>query len=81
MISLIACVGKNYEIGKDGGLCWKLPEDLEFFKQKTMGHTVVMGYNTFKSLGFKPLKKRHNIVITNEPLDNPNFDQVVVRTY
>lgn len=62
-ISLIAAVGKNYELGKDGSLIWKIKEDLNFFKNTTINHTVVMGRKTFESLN-KPLKDRENVVIS-----------------
>lgn len=80
MISIIAAVGHNYEIGKNGDLCWRIKADLERFKKLTTGHIVVMGYNTYKSLGFKPLENRTNIVITKEYLSediNKGIDQVL----
>ena len=72
MISLIACVGKNREIGRQGDLCWRFKEDLRFFRDKTIGHKVVMGYNTYKSLGFKALPNRENYVLSRESLPNPD---------
>lgn len=62
-ISIIAAIGKNNEIGKKGDLPWNMPKDLKHFKEKTLGHTVIMGRKTFESIG-KPLPKRKNIVIT-----------------
>ena len=50
MISMIASVGKNRELGKKNGLVWRISADLKYFKNTTMGHKVVMGYNTYKSL-------------------------------
>lgn len=68
MISLIAAIGKNNEIGKNGKLLWNLPEDMKYFKETTKECTVVMGRNTFESLPeqFKPLPGRKNIVITRD---------------
>ena len=43
MISIIACVGKNLELGKKGGLCFKIPADMKFFKETTMGNSILMG--------------------------------------
>ena len=68
MISLhpykaIVVVSKNGVIGKDGGLPWKLSEDLKWFKKITMGHTVLMGRKTWESLPF-PLPGRKNWVLT-----------------
>ena len=49
-IKIIAAIGKNYELGKNNDLIWKLKEDLKFFRNETMNKTIVMGYKTFKSL-------------------------------
>jgi len=59
----IVAIAKNFAIGKDGKLPWHYPADLKFFKQTTLGHAVVMGFNTWKSIG-KPLSKRLNIVLS-----------------
>lgn len=77
MINLIACVGKNYELGKNGDLCWRFKSDLEHFKNCTTGHTVIMGYNTYKSLGFKPLRGRYNIVVTRELFADTSVEQIL----
>lgn len=63
MITLIAALGKNRELGKDNELIWHLPNDLKRFKKVTSGHAIIMGRKTFESLG-KPLPNRTNIVIT-----------------
>ena len=63
MISIIACVGKNLELGKNGELCFRIPEDMRFFKETTSGHKVVMGRKTWESLPFK-LPNRENIVVS-----------------
>ena len=67
-LSMIAAVGKGNELGKNNGLIWNIPNDLKFFKEKTIGKTVVMGANTFYSIG-KPLPQRNNIVITHQNID------------
>lgn len=67
-LSMIASVGKGNELGKNNGLIWNIPNDLKFFKEKTIGKTVVMGANTFHSIG-KPLPQRKNIVITHQNID------------
>ena len=41
--SIIAAIGKNREIGKNGQLIFHLPADLKYFKDVTKGHTVLMG--------------------------------------
>lgn len=70
-INLIAAIGKNNELGKDNHLIWNLPKDLQFFRKITTNNTVVMGYNTFLSIG-KALPNRKNIVLTSKDLDIPN---------
>lgn len=67
IISLIAAVGKNLELGKDNKLIWNIPDDLKYFKEMTTNKTVVMGINTFKSIG-KALPNRKNIVITSKKI-------------
>ena len=62
-INLIAAIGKNNELGINGDLIWKLPSDMKFFKNTTMGHPIVMGRKTFESLP-KVLPGRKNIVIS-----------------
>jgi dihydrofolate reductase len=61
--SLVVAVARNRVIGRDNQLPWKLPDDLRYFKQVTMGHPVVMGRRTWESIG-KPLPGRTNIVVT-----------------
>ncbi len=67
MFSIIAAVGKNREIGKRGGLIWRLPGDLKYFKEKTMGKTVLMGRKTYESIpGGKGLAGRKNVVLSRK---------------
>lgn len=70
MVNIITAVGdfvsgKGYPIGKKGKMPWHNSADLKWFKETTMGHAVIMGKNTWKSIGEKPLPGRHNIVVTN----------------
>lgn len=65
ILSAIVAVDKNNAIGKDNQLPWHLPEDLKFFKRTTIGKPVLMGRNTFDSMG-KPLKDRLNIVLSRQ---------------
>ena len=70
-ITLIAAIGKNNELGKNGDLIWRFKEDMKFFKEQTMGKPMAMGYNTFYSLrGGKPLPGRKHIVLTSRELDD-----------
>ncbi len=64
-ISLIAAVAENGVIGREGGLPWRIPEDLKFFKATTLGKPVIMGRKTYESIG-KPLPGRLNIVLTRD---------------
>lgn len=63
MITVIAAIAKNYALGKDNDLIWHLPADLKRFKKVTTGHYILMGRNTFESIG-KPLPNRTTIIIT-----------------
>ncbi|MBI4136944.1 dihydrofolate reductase, partial [Candidatus Roizmanbacteria bacterium] len=64
MLSLIAIIGKNRELGKDNKLIWSIPPDLERFRKLTAGHPVIMGRKTFESIGH-PLPERTNIIISS----------------
>ncbi len=57
---------KNRVIGRDNHMPWYVPEDLAYFREKTLGHNVIMGKNTWLSLG-KALDERTNIVLTSDP--------------
>lgn len=71
MFSIIVAIGKNNEIGKNNKLLWHIPEDLKKFKKITLGKTVVMGKNTYESIG-KPLPNKYNIVLTKNLKSFPN---------
>lgn len=83
--SIIACIGKNRELGKNNDLIFHFKEDMKFFRETTRNHTVVMGLNTWKSLGEKPLPNRQNLILSHEKLTNlpdntaqiPDFDDYV----
>lgn len=61
----IVAVDKEWGIGKDNGLLFRLPADMAFFKQNTLNTVVVMGRKTLQSFpGSKPLKDRVNIVLS-----------------
>lgn len=63
MISLMVAHDPSYVIGKDNKLPWHIPEDLAYFKKHTVGKGMVMGRNTYESIG-RPLPKRRNIIVT-----------------
>lgn len=62
---IIAAVSDNWAIGKDNKMPWHIKGDLLYFKQITTGHPVIMGSNTYKSIG-KPLSYRTNIVVSHK---------------
>lgn len=62
-ISIIVARDKNNIIGGDNKLLWRLPADLKMFKEKTMGHHIIMGRKTFESIG-KPLPGRITVIIS-----------------
>ena len=68
IITIIAAVSKNNVIGKDGRLPWRLRTDMRKFKEKTMGHPIVMGRKTYESIG-KPLPSRTNVVLTRQEME------------
>ena len=71
MISIIAAIGENNELGKDNKLIWHLKEDMQYFKEMTMDKKVVMGLKTYKSLpGI--LKGREYIVLSTTVDSLPN---------
>lgn len=61
----IACINKNMGIGKNGKLLYRIPEDLEFFKELTYGNTVIFGRKTLETFpNGLPLNNRRNIVLS-----------------
>ena len=74
MIRAIVAVDEKWGIGKKNDLLFHLPEDMKFFRQKTLDSTVCMGYNTLLSFpGGKPLPKRENIVICPESVNRDDL--------
>jgi dihydrofolate reductase len=66
MISMIAAVAENRVIGNKNALPWHLPADFKYFKENTLNKTIVMGLNTFRSIGNKPLPDRKNIILNSD---------------
>jgi dihydrofolate reductase len=69
MINIIVASSLNNIIGEKNTLPWKCPGDMKFFKEKTSGNIVVMGYNTYVSLNKKELPNRKNILISQKHQD------------
>ncbi|NNK36894.1 MAG: hypothetical protein HKP03_00315, partial [Xanthomonadales bacterium] len=62
-VTIIAAMGRNRAIGRDGRMPWHLPGELRHFKQTTMGKPIVMGRKTWESIG-RALPGRQNVVVT-----------------
>jgi len=64
--TIIAAIANNNALGKDNDLIWHLPADLIRFRKTTTGHHIIMGRNTYESIG-KPLPNRTTVIITRNP--------------
>ena len=64
-LTLVAAVGDNGVIGRDGGLPWERTGDLAHFKALTTGHVLLMGRRTYDSIG-RPLPDRTSVVVTRQ---------------
>lgn len=79
MIYAIVHADKEWGIGKGNDMMFSLPKDMKFFRETTMGHTVVMGGKTLRSFpNQKPLKNRVNIVLTRGQVCD---ECIIVRSY
>ncbi|WP_434615067.1 dihydrofolate reductase [Arthrobacter sp. A5] len=82
IIGMIWAQTRQGVIGKDGGMPWRLPEDMAHFKRVTTGHPVIMGRRTWESFSpkFRPLPERTNIVITGRQdwADTPDAAGAIV---
>ena len=67
MIIIISAMTKEHHvIGKDNWLPWNIPEELQLFRQNTIGSTIIMGRKTYDGLG-RLMPKRHNIIVSRKP--------------
>lgn len=66
MISMISALAENRVIGNKNTLPWHLPADFKYFKEKTLGKTIILGLNTFKSIGEKPLPGRKHVILNKD---------------
>ncbi|MCW2476050.1 MULTISPECIES: type 3 dihydrofolate reductase [unclassified Symbiopectobacterium] len=69
MISLIAALAVDRVIGMENAMPWHLPADLAWFKRQTLNKPIIMGRNTFRSIG-QPLPGRKNIVVSSHAGDD-----------
>jgi dihydrofolate reductase len=79
-LSLIWAMADNRVIGIDNRLPWKLPADMKWFRENTIGKPIVMGRLTFESFGAKPLPGRRNIVVSRNPDYQAQSDDIEVYT-
>ena len=68
MLSIIVALSENGVIGDKNALLWDIKEDMRHFRQKTTGHTIIMGRKTYESIG-RPLPNRRNVVITRQNIE------------
>ena len=66
-VKFIACTDKNFAVGNDGKLLFRIREDMKLFREMTMGSIVVMGRKTFEEIG-KPLEGRINVVLSRSDI-------------
>ena len=70
-MNLIVAVDRKYGIGKDNDLLARIPADMKYFREKTMGKIIVMGSSTYMSFPKRPLPDRENLVLTSKPENYP----------
>lgn len=84
-ISMIAAMDENNGIGKNGKLLWHLSKDLKWMKEKTMGHVIVMGRNSYLDIisytKGKPLPGRTNVVLSSQSPESFQPDFIVCKTF
>jgi len=78
MFTALWAQDKNSLIGKDQKMPWHLPNDLQFFKNKTLNSNIVMGRKTYEGLNKQPLPNRQNIVLTSDSSYSPEHNDVIV---
>lgn len=78
MISIIAAIGKNRELGKNNQLLWHIKADMVRFKRLTLNNVVIMGRKTYQSLPkkFRPLPQRINIIVSKQK--NFTYEPIII---
>ena len=74
---LIVAVNQKNVIGKNNNIPWHISEDLKNFKEVTNNNIIVMGRKTYESLPQKPLPNRINVVITSQPENYENNENII----
>ena len=80
MFSIIAAIGKNKELGKNGDLVFHIKEDMKYFRDTTNGHKIIMGHKTWDSLPGK-LPNRENIVISRNQVEGADLTVTNLNDY
>jgi dihydrofolate reductase len=75
-ISIIVATDENGVIGNKGAIPWNMPADMDYFRQKTLSHPIIMGRKTYESIG-RLLPNRPNIIITRDENINIRGAEVV----
>ncbi len=80
IISMIAAIGSNRELGLDNKMLWHIPDDFKHFKNVTSGHHILMGRKTYESIG-RPLPNRKTLIITHQKNYQPHPDVEVFNDF
>lgn len=80
LISIVAA-SENNVIGINNKMPWHLPDDLKFFKKTTSGYPIIMGRNTWVSIGSKALPNRTNIIISSSMKQDKLHGAVVLPSF
>ena len=75
-VSIIVACDAEGVIGKENKLPWRVPEDLKHFRERTIGHAIVMGRKTYDSIPKRPLEGRMNCVISRTVFAQPKDPDV-----
>lgn len=76
-LKFVACVDKNFGLGRGGKLLFRIPEDLKNFRRLTLGHTIIYGRKTLETFpNLQPLDGRRNIILSRT-LENISGAEVV----
>ena len=80
MISIIAAIGKNNELGQGNQLIWHIKEDLIYYKNTTKNHNVLMGYNNYLSMceyyKERPFPYFHTYVLTHNEINDSRVSRI-----
>ena len=78
-LKMIVCVGKDNLIGdrtpdeNSNGMLWHIKEELMYFKEKTMGNTVLFGGTTAKYVPVELMRKNREVIVLHRTMDVPKI--------